>query len=131
MNKKRIGTIKRRFYDLRMAWGIIAPLFGFINFVLLFYNFTALKEILPFEIFVPIFITSSGLLFLFIGKTFRKKQMGTDMDLAYERAPQGAKTVRIMLEYQRDLMKHMNMLVPVELEERIEYMRKIEQGKIK
>jgi hypothetical protein len=131
MNKKRIGTIKRRFYDLRMAWGIIAPLFGFINFVLLFYNFTALKDIIPFEIFVPIFITGSGLLFLFIGKTFRKKQMGTDMDLAYERAPQGAKTARIMLEYQRDLMKHLNMIVPVELSDRIEYMRKIEQGKIK
>jgi len=131
MNRNSIFRIKRRFYDLRMAWGIIAPLFGFINFLLLFYNFTALKEILPFEIFLPIFIIATGILFLYIGKTFRKKQMGTDMDMAYERAPQGAKTARIMLEYQRDLMVHMSMKVPTELEERIEYMRKIEKGEIK
>jgi fatty acid desaturase len=114
-----------------MAWAIIAPLFGFINFLLLFYNFTALKEYLPFEIFIPIFIIGSGILFLFIGKMFRKKQMGIDNDLAYERAPQGAKTARIMLEYQRDLMKHLNMPVPDELEERITFMRKIEEGTVK
>lgn len=131
MNNKISCTIKRKFYDLRVAWGIIAPLFGFINFVLLFYNFTALKDYLPFEYFVPIFIIMSGLIFLYIGKTFRKKQMGTDSDMAYERAPQGAKTSRILLEYQRNLMTHMKMDVPTELNERIEYLRKIEKGELK
>lgn len=128
MRERRL--IKRRYYDIRQAWSLIAPIFGYANFVLLFYNFTDLKKLIEFNIFIPIFTIGMGILFVFIGRAYRKKQMSTDMDLSYERGSQGARTARIMLEFQRDVMKQLKMTVPQELIDRIEYLHKIELNKV-
>lgn len=125
-----VSYFKRRYYDLRQGWTVLAPLFAYSNFVLIIYNFTNLKEIVSQEIFVILFSVGAGLILLLMGKTFRKKQLSVDLSLAYERNKAAAKTLRIHLETSKRILEKMNEPVSIELEERIEYLRSIESGKI-
>lgn len=125
-----LSYIKRRYYDLRQAWSLVAPLFAFTNFILIAYNFTGLKDLLPVEYFVIFFTVGTVVIFFLIGKTFRKKQLTTDLNLAYEQAAEAAKTSRIQLETYKLILQKLNSPIPPELENRIEYLRKIEAGNL-
>ena len=125
-----MSYFKRRYYDLRQGWTILAPLFAYSNFVLIIYNFTDLRESLSQEMFIILFSIGAGIILLLMGKTFRKNQLSVDLSLAYERNKAAAKTLRIHLETSKKILEKMNEPIPEELEERIEYLRKIESGKI-
>ena len=125
-----LSYIKRRYYDLRQAWGLVAPLFAFTNFILIAYNFTGLKDLLPVEYFVIFFTSGTVVIFFLIGKIFRKKQLTTDLNLSYEQAGEAAKTSRIQLETYKLILQKLNSSIPNELENRIEYLRKIEAGNL-
>ncbi len=122
--------IKRRYYDLRQAWGLIAPIFGYINFVLIFYNFSGLKDSVSIEYFAIFFSIGAVVVALLVGNTFRKKQYTTDLNLSYERAGENAKTARIQLETYKIILDQMNITISDDLKNRITYLRKIETGTI-
>lgn len=121
---------KRRYYDIRQAWGLVSPIFAFVNFLLIAYNFTKLKDVISIEYFSIIFTIGIGLGLLVIGRTYRKKQLPTDQNLIYERSTQNATTSRLQLEACKILLEKFNAQVPNELEDRIQYLKNIEAHKI-
>lgn len=121
--------IKRRYYDIRQAWGLVSPIFAFVNFLLIAYNFTKLRDVISIEYFSVIFSIGVGLCLLIIGRTYRKKQLPTDQNLIYERSTQNATTSRLQLEACKILLEKSNTSVPRELEERIQYLKNIELQK--
>lgn len=118
--------IKRRYFDGRIGYTLIAPLFAVNNFVLIAYNFTDLKNIIPFDFFVLFFILSSVVVLVFLGNTFRNKQLSIDVDLSYEKSPQQATTNRIILEQIQKIQFQNNLVISKELKDRIDYLRNIE-----
>ncbi len=125
-----MSYIKRRYYDLRQGWTILAPLFAYSNFVLIIYNFTELKDFLSQEYFIIFFTIGAGIILLVMGKTFRKKQLSTDLNLAYERSTQYAKTERIQLEVTKKILEKLDEPISQELNDRIEYLQRIENNTI-
>ena len=89
---------KRHYADFRTGLPIIAPLLSISNFILLAYNFTALKDMVSIEIFgvgfAIIFVTSMVL----IGNFYRKKQQPIDFGLQFERNRKNAMMFRLLLE---------------------------------
>lgn len=88
--------IKTSYFYLRTGWTVIAPIFGFSNFIMLIYITLELE--LPIYIFAPISaILIAGSLVL-TGKLFREKQMATDHNLVYFKATEALTTELIMWE---------------------------------
>ena len=83
---------------------------------------------MPVEIFgvffAIVFVTSMVLL----GKVFRKKQQSTDFDLQFERAKKHAMMYRLILECVNH--ENLNYSHYKEVQETIEYLKKIEDGTI-
>lgn len=113
--------LKRRYADLRFGYAQVGILIGLANFLLIAYNFTNAKDVISFPIFV--LITALGFCagLILIGKSFRDRQMGVDHDLGFEKAPLNAKTFRLILQQFKPT---------VETTEFIEYLKKIEAGKL-
>ena len=113
-----IDKLKRRYADIRWGYAQFGFFIGLANFLILVYNFTPAKDIISFEIFVPITLAVFLLIFTYSGQLFRNKQMATDHDLGFERNPAMAKVLRIILEQQE--------LKTDEIIQQINYLRKIE-----
>jgi len=121
--------VKRNYSDFRIGLPIIAPLLAISNFVLLAYNFTDLKDMMPIEIFGIIFATGFVSLMVLMGKVFRKKQQSTDFDLQFERARKHAMIYRIILEAQlRSFLSTDKQAI--EIQETIDYLKSIESGTV-
>lgn len=125
MNKTAFS--KRRYVDVRMAATLVSPVIAFGNFLLLAYNFTGIKEIIPFNLFVPLFIFSVIVLLVTIGKLFRMKQQATDITLSFERSVEANKSIRIITEYMIEVGKKLDVKTPQEIMDRVEYLKKIER----
>lgn len=121
---------KRRYTDIRYAIGILAPIFAYTNFILLAYNFTELKNILPFYLFAPMFSIGMIILLVYVGLLFRKKQQATDITLAYERSVEGNRTARISMEHIMELGEKLGVKPTQEYIDRVAYLRKIEREEV-
>jgi hypothetical protein len=110
-----------------MAATLVSPVIAFSNFLLLAYNFTGLKDTIPFHLFVPLFIVSILVLLVTIGKLFRMKQQATDITLSFERSVEANKSIRIITEYMIELGKKLDVKTPKEILDRVEYLKKIER----
>ena len=125
MNKT--SFTKRRYVDIRMAATLVSPIIAFGNFLLLAYNFTVIKEAIPFHLFVPLFIFSVVAFLVVTGRLFRKKQQATDITLAFERSVEANKSIRIITEYMIEVGKKLDVKTPQEIIDRVEYLKKIER----
>jgi hypothetical protein len=116
---------KRKYFYLRQGWAVIAPIFGFSNFIMLIY--ITLELDLPLYIFAPI----SGILIavglIIAGKTFREKQMSTDFNLSYFKATEAITTELIMWEQMEKLCAKNG----VELTDSFKERKKLLQDRIK
>ncbi len=126
---KDISFFKRKFYDMRYAYGLVAPIIAYSNFALIAYNFTDLKDI-PFEIFAPIFSVGLVTILTMAGMVLRKKQLPTDFKLQYERNIELVRTQLVILKAIRDLNSNkfsdkntMNMI-----EQRVRYLEDLVQN---
>ena len=96
---------------------------------------------MPFEIFVILFTIGMSLVLFIVGMLFRKKQLETDITMAFERSVPAMRSTRIMYDEQELLHKGLNRIlrqlnldeIPEQLDfiEWKEYLRKIEERKIK
>ncbi len=120
--------LKRRYSDMKYAIGVIAPIIAYSNFILIAYNFTDLKNIIPFYIFAPLFSIGLVIMLTLIGKVFRKKQLATDITLIYEQSVESARTARVSMEFAVLLGKKLGLEPTQEYLDRIEYHRQIERG---
>ena len=82
---------------LRNGWTVIAPLFGFSNFLMLSYM-TLIKDAIPIWLFGVFFAPLVIVTLVVIGNIFRKKQMRTDLDSSYMEAAESAKSLRILYD---------------------------------
>lgn len=76
---------RRRYVDITFGYSIVGPLIAYSNFSLIAYNFTDLKNILPFELFIPLFLVGLGIILSFAGLVFRKYHLPTSFKMQYER----------------------------------------------
>lgn len=107
---------KRRYFDLRNGWGVIAPIFGFSNFIMLAYM-TLIKDAIPIWVFGILFAPIIIIILVIIGNVFRKKQMRTDLDVSYMEASESAKSLRILYDI---------ILEPDNLEKRMDAIKRRE-----
>jgi len=92
LNKKKkfdirywLIEVRRRYVDITFGYAIVGPLIAYSNFSLIAYNFTDLKDILPFELFIPLFLVGLGIILSFAGLVFRKYHLPTSFKMQYER----------------------------------------------
>jgi hypothetical protein len=117
-------NLKRRYFDLRNGWQIIAPVFGFSNFTMLAY-LTFINDMMPVWLFGLISTPPILIILIFIGNVFRSKQMPMDLNLSYVKATEAGKTVYEMMYAEYLIMKSRGIDIPQSFIDRMEYMRKI------
>ena len=122
-------NLKKNYAEFRIGLPIIAPLLAISNFILLAYNFTALKDVISIELFAIIFVAVFVGSMVLLGKTFRNKQQPTDITMSFERHKKQALMFRLLLE---NSASHFLSTDPrhKEIQESIDYLKKIEDGTI-
>lgn len=120
--------IKRRYFDFRQGSITLSPIMQFSNFLMLAY--LTINEVIPFELFVPMFVMVVITSFTLVGSKFRNHQLPTDINMGYEKSTEAAKTVVQMMSAQKRILSLLDADIPKEFEDRLEYMRKIGDGEI-
>ena len=111
-----------------MGLPLVSPIVNAANFIILSYNFAGISVVMPMEVYIPIFVISVGAMLAGVGNLFRRKQQQVDWDMTYERMPEQAKTNRLILECLKQMFMKDIELRKI-LDERCEYLKKIEEGK--
>ena len=115
--------IKRRYFDLRMGNTTIAPILQLSNFLML--SYLTISNVIPFYVFVPLFIIGVLASMTIVGSKFRSHQMPTDINMSYEKATEAGKTMYLLMKAIDDIKKQ-----DEEFQTRMEYVRKIGNGKV-
>ncbi len=110
---------KNIYFDIRLGGITLNPVIAVVNFLML--SYLVIENIIPFWLFVPLFLAGVFVLYSFVGNKFRKIQYETDSNLIYEKQTEQAKTNLIILESLRELQKNKSYA----LEKRIEYLHGI------
>lgn len=119
-------SIKRKYFYARQGWGVIAPVFGIANFMMLIH--LTVNGIIPIWIFAPIFIIILGISLTYTGKHFNKQQMQTDLNLSYRKASQACKTDRVMFDEVEKICKALQIKPSQEFYDRRDLLKEIEDG---
>lgn len=132
-----LNELRRRFTDIKFGYNLIGPVIAYSNFSLIAYNFTDLKEWIPFEIFVILFAVGLAAFLAFAGMMFRKYQLPTDFRLQYERNVELVESQLAILEGIFEILnaepihsqrKHENTQV---VKDRIDYLKRVIQAQKK
>lgn len=75
--------LKRRYYDVRLGGTAISPAIQMANFIGI--AFLYVRDVIPIEVFSPIFFISGILILSWVGKRFRNHQASTDYNMFFER----------------------------------------------
>ena len=75
--------IKRRYSESRIGAVVINPILQASNFIMLAY--IVIENVIPFWLFVPLFVMGMVSLVTFTGFKFRNIQLSTDEDIKYEK----------------------------------------------
>lgn len=77
-----------------------------VNFVIITYSLTGIKDQISLEIYVPIILFIVILTSILTGKHFKKIQLGTDTNELFKHSPDLVKTLRLILEGNQEEKKH-------------------------
>jgi len=124
----KYNFFQRRYWDARMGLPLVSPIVNAANFIILSYNFAGISEVMPMELYIPIFVITISAMLAGVGNLFRRKQQQVDWDMTYERMPEQAKTNRLILECLKQMF-HSSTELRTILEERCAYLKKIEEGR--
>ena len=120
-------NIKRRYFDMRQGMITVSPAIQISNFIMLAY--LTISEIIPFYVFVPLFVIASVIGFTLIGNRFRNIQWATDINLGYEKSTELVKTTLFMMDAQIAIMESMKITIPSEYMKRYHYLSDIADGR--
>jgi len=132
-----LNEIRRRFTDIKFGYSLIGPLIAYSNFSLIAYNFTALKDLVPFGIFVIFFAVGLAVILAFAGMVFRKYQLPTDFRLQYERNVELVESQLAILEGIFEILNAVPVHDPREnrnsqvVKDRIDYLKRVIQAQKK
>ncbi len=116
--------IKRRYSESRIGAVTINPILAASNFIMLIW-ITLSTDIIPFWLFVPVFLFFMISLVVIIGYKFRVIQLSTDEDIKYEKQADFNSTLYEMMIAQKDIMEKLG-ITPSELfMDRVRYVWKI------
>jgi uncharacterized membrane protein len=119
-------SIKRNYFYARQGWGVIAPIFGIANFMMLIYLTT--NNVIPIWIFAPVFVILLCISLTLTGKHFRNLQMETDLNLSYRKAAEACKTDRVLFDQLEQICAKLDIKPRKEFYERRELLKNIEDG---
>lgn len=122
---KKLSYFQRRFSDMKKGQAQIGGVVSVITFLIVAYDATPISDYLNVELFVSIFIGFLVLIYLLVGRLFRRKQQPVEQDLGFLHAPLSAKNFRIMIE--SNLVGVKDEDIPDYIKKHIEFLKKIEE----
>ena len=114
---------KNVYFDIRLGGITLNPVIAVVNFLML--SYLVIENVIPFWLFVPLFLVGVFVLYSIVGNKFRKIQYETDSNLIYEKQTENAKTNLVIL---RALLE--NIPMNDQIDERINYLQRIVDKKI-
>jgi len=122
MNPKRI------YFDVRLGGITLNPVIAVINFLML--SYLVIENLIPFWLFVPLFLAGIFVLYSFVGNKFRNIQYTTDSNLIYEKQTEQAQTNYLIFKALDELIKNSDWAgYPEGFKNRMEYLGDIATGK--
>ena len=92
--------IKELYHKMRLGQAAVFPVLSMINFIIISYTLTTIKDVLPIHFYIPIFAVALISMLIIIGSIFHSKQHSTDFNLNFTKQTSLIKSIRLMLESQ-------------------------------
>ena len=92
--------IKELYHKMRLGQSVIFPVLSMINFLIISYSLTTIKDVIPIYVYIPIFAIILISILMIIGNLFRNKQQSTDFNMNFSKQTSLIKSIRLMLESQ-------------------------------
>ena len=93
-------TIKELYHKIRLGQAVVFPVISMVNFIIISYSLTTIKEVIPIHFYIPIFAVALISILMIIGSIFHNKQQSTDFNMNFRRQTYLIKSIRLMLEAQ-------------------------------
>jgi len=117
---------KNIYFDIRLGGITLNPLIAIINFLML--SFLVIENVIPFWLFVPLFLLGVFILYSIVGNKFRKIQYETDSNLIYEKQTEQARTNLELFNQIRLISLKTNTPLTLSYQKRIFYLEEIIKG---
>ena len=92
--------LKQVYHKIRLGQSVIFPVLSMINFLIISYSLTTIKDIIPIYVYIPIFAIILISILMIIGNIFHNKQQSTDFNMNFSKQTSLIKSIRLMLESQ-------------------------------
>ena len=92
--------IKELYHKIRLGQAVVFPVISMINFIIISYSLTTIKDIIPIHFYIPIFAIVLISMLMVIGSVFHNKQQSTDFNMNFRKQTHLIKSIRLMLESQ-------------------------------
>jgi hypothetical protein len=92
--------------------------------------YLTINDIISIYLFAPIFAITVVGVYIVIGNKFRKVQSTTDINMAYEKSTEGAKSLLILMKRVDDIAKAQNLKNDPDYDMRIKYLNDISESKL-
>ena len=93
-------TIKELYHKIRLGQAVVFPVISMVNFIIISYSLTTIKEVIPIHFYIPIFAVALISILMIIGSIFHNKQQSTDFNMNFRKQTHLIKSIRLMLESQ-------------------------------
>ena len=93
-------TIKELYHKIRLGQSVVFPVLSMINFIIISYSLTTIKDIIPIHFYIPIFALALISMLVVIVGIFHSKQQSTDFNMNFRKQTHLIKSIRLMLESQ-------------------------------
>lgn len=92
--------IKELYHKIRLGQSVVFPIISMINFIIISYSLTTIKDVIPIHLYIPIFAAVLISILMVVGSIFHNKQQTTDFNMNFSRQTNLIKSIRLMLESQ-------------------------------
>jgi len=92
--------IKELYHKIRLGQAVVFPVISMINFIIISYSLTTIKDVIPIHFYIPIFAVVLISMLMVIGSVFHSKQQSTDFNMNFRKQTHLIKSIRLMLESQ-------------------------------
>ena len=92
--------IKEFYHKIRLGQAVVFPVLSMINFIIISYSLTTIKDVIPIHFYIPIFAVALISMLMVIGSIFHNKQQSTDFNMNFRKQTNLIKSIRLMLESQ-------------------------------